>query len=359
MKTKKLEQLTFIRFVAAILVVIWHFGRDVFPFNTYAVDFFNKGDLGVSFFFFLSGFVMILAYGHKKQIDFYEYLKKRIARIYPVFVLAAMLVLFNKLISNSDYLNFKGLALHLSMLQAWIPDYQLTYNIAAWTLSVEFLFYLLFPIIYNRFYSNSAISKRVVFGIVFIWILTQLIDYISTPSLFFTYENQLKIYYEYLRLHPLMHLNQFLIGNLAGIFFIRNNQQKNYDFLIIVNLILIFIMLNYFFYLNLFHGLALVLFAPFIFLISSNNGKITEVLKTKPLIFLGEISYGIYILQFPIFYLLEKFYRKLNFNNFTLRFYVSILILIIISGISYVFFEKPMRKMILNFKLKKKVKGSK
>jgi len=353
MKTKKLDQLTFIRFVAAILVVIWHFGRDIFPFNSYAVAFFKNGDLGVSFFFFLSGFVMILAYGHKKKIDFYEYLKKRIARIYPVFVLAALLLLLNKLISNITYLNFKGLALHLSMLQAWIPDYQLTYNIAAWTLSVEFLFYLLFPIIYNRFYSNSTISKRVVFGIVFIWILTQLIDYIATPSLFFTYKNQIKIYYEYLRLHPLMHLNQFLVGNLVGIFFIKSKQKRNYDLLIVINLFLIFIMLNYFSALNLFHGLALILFAPFIFLISSNTGKITKVLKTKPLIFLGEISYGIYILQFPVFYLLGKVFKHYNYDNRLMIFYISTVILIIFSAISYMYFEKPMRRMIVNFKLKR------
>ncbi len=353
MRTKKLDQLTFTRFAAAILVVIWHFGRNVFPFNTYAVNFFKKGDLGVSFFFFLSGFVMILAYGHKQQINFYDYLKKRIARIYPVFVLAAMLLLLNKLLSDIDFLNFKGLALHLSMLQAWIPDYQLSYNIAAWTLSVEFLFYVIFPIIYNRFYNKSIISKSIVFIIVFSWFLTQLIDYFTTPSLFFTYKNQIKIYYEYLRLHPLMHLNQFLIGNLVGIFFIRKKHSTNYDFLIIINLFLIFLLLNYFTALNLFHGLALVLFAPFIFLLSSNNGRITKILKVRFLVFLGEISYGIYILQFPVFYLLEKVFKHYNFTNQMIIFYVSTLVLIVFSAISYMIFEKPMRNLIISIKMKK------
>ena len=62
----RIEQLTFIRFVAAISVVIHHFGLHIFPFNTsILLKIFKQGDLGVSFFFFLSGFVMIVAY-HKK-----------------------------------------------------------------------------------------------------------------------------------------------------------------------------------------------------------------------------------------------------------------------------------------------------
>lgn len=354
MSVLRVNQLTFTRFIAAILVVIWHFGLDVYPFNIYAVNFFKKGDLGVSFFFFLSGFVMMLAYGHKGKIIFFDYIKKRIARIYPVFVLAAILLLFNKLISNSDYLNFKGLALHLSMLQAWVLDYQFSYNIAAWTLSVEFLFYLTFPFLYNRFYRKDTLNKNVIIAILFIWFSTQIIDFVLKPSVFFAYENQFKIYYEYLRLHPLMHLNQFLIGNLVGFLFIKRNFKKNYDILIIINVLLIFLTLNYFSYLNLFHGLSLLVFAPFVFLLSANNGFITKILNTKPLIFLGEISYGIYILQFPVFYLLQKLFDKVELNNLTLIFYISILILIVFSGISYLTFEKPMRKVIINFKLKKK-----
>lgn len=353
MNTIRVNQLTFTRFIAAILVVIWHFGLDIYPFNMYSVNFFQKGDLGVSFFFFLSGFVMMLAYGHKEKINFYNYIKKRVARIYPVFVLAAMLLLFNKLISNIDYLNFKGLVLHLSMLQAWILDYQFSYNIAAWTLSVEFLFYITFPFLYNRFYKKETLSKNVIIGILLIWFFTQVIDFVLKPSVFFTYENQLTIYYEYLRLHPLMHLNQFLIGNLVGFLFIKRNIKRNYDTLIILIIILIYLILNNFSSLNLFHGLALLLFAPLVFLLSANNGFITKFLNAKPLIFLGEISYGIYILQFPVFYLLQKLLDRVELNNLTLRFYISVLILIIFSGFSYVFFEKPMRKVIINFKLKK------
>ena len=51
----RLEQLTFIRFIAAITVVIHHFGLSSFPFKNQILNkIFKQGDLGVSFFFFLS-----------------------------------------------------------------------------------------------------------------------------------------------------------------------------------------------------------------------------------------------------------------------------------------------------------------
>lgn len=353
MKVLKVNQLTFLRFIAAVLVVIWHFGLDIYPFNKYSINFFGKGDLGVSFFFFLSGFVMILAYKEKEKIYFKNYIIKRIARIYPVFLVSILLLLLNKFISNSSYINFKGMFLSLSMLQAWVFGNQLSFNMASWTLSVEFLFYIIFPFLYNRFYAKKKITKKMIFTIVSIWGLTQVIILVLKPSFLFTYTNQMDIYYEYMRLYPLMHVNQFLLGNLIGLFFIKENKKYNYDLLIILNSCLIFVVLNYVTGVNFFHGLSLLLFAPLIYMISKNNGIFTKILSKKPMVFLGEISYGIYILQYPVFYLLEKVYDSFKYNNFTFRFYISIITLIFLSGISYVFLEKTMRKLIINIFLKK------
>ena len=80
----RLDQLTFIRFIAATCVIIYHFGTTLFPYN---IEPFNKiannANVAVSFFFILSGFVMIVAYGNKSYIKPSEFYRNRLTRIYP------------------------------------------------------------------------------------------------------------------------------------------------------------------------------------------------------------------------------------------------------------------------------------
>ena len=285
----RIEQLTFIRFIAAIAVVIHHFGLHVFPFNTPILyKIFQQGDLGVSFFFFLSGFVMIVAYQKSDKINPFNYLKNRFARIYPVFLLAAVLLFINKLIQPEGYLNIKGMLLHLSMLHAWIPGYQLSYNIASWTLSVELFFYMIFPFLFNRFYSNKKISlSRIIMATFLIWVITQAVLIIFRPSLIFDFEGISFLYHEVLRLFPLMHLNQFLVGNVFGLLFIRYGVKaiKNYDLPIVVLSGLLGMVLVFNPGINLFGGLILIVFAPLVYLIACNTGKLTQISSHKSLIF--------------------------------------------------------------------------
>ena len=58
----RIEQLTFTRFLAATSIVIFHYGVKCYPFNNNEIAFiFKSADVGVSYFFILSGFVMLLA----------------------------------------------------------------------------------------------------------------------------------------------------------------------------------------------------------------------------------------------------------------------------------------------------------
>lgn len=90
----RIEQLTFTRFIAAISIVIFHYGKESILFNNNLVGYvFKQANVGVSYFFILSGFVMIIAYHNKSEINFIEYFKNRFARIYPVYLLAILSLL--------------------------------------------------------------------------------------------------------------------------------------------------------------------------------------------------------------------------------------------------------------------------
>jgi peptidoglycan/LPS O-acetylase OafA/YrhL len=136
----RIEQLTFTRFVAAISIVVYHFGMVLFPFRTDAFSFlFRQANLGVSYFFILSGFVMIIAYGGNgnSHIDRKKYYLSRIARIYPVYFIALFL-LFVYYIVRSKPVDAVGYAMNLFVIQSWFPPYPLTGNGPGWSLAIEF-----------------------------------------------------------------------------------------------------------------------------------------------------------------------------------------------------------------------------
>ena len=345
----RIEQLTFTRFIAAIAIVVFHFGKDSQLFsNDYVAFLFNNANIGVSYFFVLSGFVMIVAY-HEKTVSFFSYLKNRFARIYPVYVLAILLFIVSKSFEN---LNKVDLLLNLTMLQSWVAGKAQTINYPGWSLSVELFFYISFPFLLNLIYSKKSLIS-ISFIILGFWLVSQLlfhgivyevitIPFYSIKDVFF---------------HPILHFNEFLIGNLAGLYFVKrssSSHKKNYLAHILVLFLVFAALLKFKTGLNFHNGLLAVIFVPLIFLLSCSNDIISKLISKKPFVFLGEISYSIYILQVPIWLFLTNYRMKKYFGvneefNPTLSFMIRLFILIVLSSLCYLYFEKPMRKKIKNY----------
>ena len=333
----RVEQLTFTRFLAAIFIVIYHFGEEIFPFSKPPIAILvAQANLYVSYFFVLSGFVMIVAYSNKEHIDTAEYYKKRFARIYPVYLLA-IIALIAFMAAIHEY-HFGGLLSNLFLVQAWIPSQSTAFNGPGWSLSVEMVFYLIFPWLFNYIYKKKNI-KMLVGMIIAIWLVTQI---------FFT------LYFpdrpdDYLSFCPLMHINEFLMGNLAGLLFVWKLQQRkaNYDWHIVILMALLVLALKFHpVFINYHDGILVVLYVPLIIALSLNTGVLTTVFKMKPLVYLGEISYSIYILQVPVYYwciaTLHHFHFTFNLIGFTL--FLGVLILA--SSVSYQYIEIPLREKI-------------
>jgi len=348
----RIDQITFTRFLAAMAIVVFHYGNNIFPFDSDSVSFlFTQAYIGVSYFFILSGFVMIIAYGNKPNINTLEYYKNRFARIYPIYFLAILLVLFHRHISLS-YTKIYDVILNILAVQAWVPGKALSINTPGWSLSVEFLFYAIFPFLFNFIYNNRNRVKKSIIPIVLIFFISQFLLQWFVRSNY--YEGFPSKSHDLIHYFPLMHLNEFLMGNLAGLLYINKLKEKkrNYDILILVVLALIVLAFKYPMGLNYHDGLMAVLFIPLILLISLNNGIITSILKIKFFVFLGEISFGIYILQLPIFLWCSYMFSYLAIVDKTIIFYSSVLILIGISSISYILIETPLRNMIKKIKSK-------
>lgn len=346
----RVEQLTFTRFLAAIAIVIFHFGIDLFPFNDESILFlFKKANIGVSYFFILSGFVMIIAYSNKSKISSLEFLKNRFARIYPLYFLAICMMFLFMIISHKP-LEIPSLILNILLIQTWIPGQSLTINAPGWSLSVEFFFYALFPFLLNRIYNKNPLNSLAA-PILLFWLISQLAFHLFLSSHFYSdYPSKIHDFTHYF---PLMHLNEFLIGNLFGLFFTNKlvSQNKNYDWIIVIILLLIMVMFKNPIGLNFHNGLISLFFAPLILLLASSNGKITTLFRHKFLVFLGEISFGVYILQVPIFLFTKNIFKFINLTNPQVSFYCYLTILIAFSALSYIFIETPLRNKIKDIHL--------
>ncbi len=343
----RIEQLTFTRFLAALLIVVFHFGSGSIHFtNPYTQFIFKQANVGVSYFFMLSGFVMIIAYHKKIKIDFVDYIRNRFARIYPVYLLAIFLLFILSVVSkNLDVSNF---FLNIFMIQAWIPGKALVFNVAAWSLAVELFFYMVFPFLFNHFYSKFKLKKLII-PIILFWIVSQIIFH------YVVYQDDFLGWFydkEDIMYHPVFHLNEFLVGNLAGLFFIKKSKYlKNYDWHIIGVITMVLLALKYPIGLNFHNGFLAILFIPLILLLSLNKVAITQLFNKKIFMFLGEISFGIYILQFIVWqyisdYRLNKYLGLDKVEDFVFCFFLRLFILIGLSAFSYLYIETPIRNKI-------------
>ena len=140
--------LTGLRGVAASLVVAYHFHAN----DQNAIQPFLKkaGFLGIALFFALSGYILTHLYFSDfnsciSAKKYYNFLVKRIARIYPlhIMLLTLVLILYPRFI-NPDLSKIKQLFGNLTLTHAWGLS-PFSFVEASWTISVEFLFYLVLP----------------------------------------------------------------------------------------------------------------------------------------------------------------------------------------------------------------------
>jgi peptidoglycan/LPS O-acetylase OafA/YrhL len=146
--TGNIKSLTGLRFFAAVIVVVHH-TLPGWSHSTYTWRVAQFGDLGVTFFFILSGFVLSWSQlGLEKKQTTLRFLKFRFARIYPLHLIFLLITLFAFIAFNATLAGYPGaekatVISNFLLTQAWIPlhpEIRQGLNGVSWTLSVEFFF---------------------------------------------------------------------------------------------------------------------------------------------------------------------------------------------------------------------------
>ncbi|GAA0660854.1 acyltransferase [Kitasatospora atroaurantiaca] len=150
----RLPSLTGLRFIAAMMVFLFHMTLTRLELNPYSggtahaleAVFTKAGWVGVSFFFILSGFV--LTWSTRPDRTPRQFWWQRLVKLYPnhLATFALAMVLY-----ASATATWKEWLPNLLLLQAWVPRFDTFFsvNIPSWSLSCELFFYLCFPLL-NR-----------------------------------------------------------------------------------------------------------------------------------------------------------------------------------------------------------------
>jgi peptidoglycan/LPS O-acetylase OafA/YrhL len=144
----KIDQLTGLRFFAALLVFCSHLKWDKAAPSLDVL--FTQGYVGVSFFFVLSGFVLSYSYADKLtsgRLGKVKYMLLRCARLSPLHVLTAAPFIW--IAASHHRLDPAGTLANLLFLHSWIPssNFYFSLNAPSWSLSDEMFFYASFAVL--------------------------------------------------------------------------------------------------------------------------------------------------------------------------------------------------------------------
>lgn len=142
-KSTFLQSLRSLQLLAVFAVVLGHFWLD---------DSVYMNSVGVSFCFVYSGYFTARrhtfgrGYGLKEHLAF---LRDKLARLYPLHVLAVVLSIVVAILSWGGAVSLKILLAHLTLTSSWIPDpaYYIGANPVAWFVCDLFFLYLMAPIV--------------------------------------------------------------------------------------------------------------------------------------------------------------------------------------------------------------------
>lgn len=345
-----IPQITFTRFLAAIGIVIFHFGRSIYPFNTEILNrLFTHANMGVSYFFVLSGFILTVVYYQENGlVNKRNFWAARLARIYPIYFFALVIFLIHPLIFNPNSLETLPVTLHTFLLEAWHPKYPITLNFPGWSLSVEAFFYLLFPLI---LWLMARLSKvKIILVMISTWLVSSILHILLITQ---APNSTSELIHNFIFYNPLLHLGTFVVGACGGLLFLkRPGVHLGWKAPALVaaalGLTIAVVLIPNPLAGFLHNGLLSPLFLLIILGLAWDRGSLGKIFAWQPLVFLGEASYGIYILQEPVRLWFYQFSGALGWlASFpALCFYLYLVILVGFSSLTFLLLEKPTRAFL-------------
>jgi peptidoglycan/LPS O-acetylase OafA/YrhL len=337
-KAANLSALTGVRALAALWVVALHYTRfdDRFYNAGLANELVRAGGLGVTVFFVLSGFIMTHVYRSKFRSTFSlsswgEFLQNRVARLYPVHVVSALTMFafavvgwrFGFVPHKASFTPLSVLA-NVTLTQCWFRGVG-AMNGVSWSISAEWFAYLLFPLVYFMLWKS---------GDDWPWIVAPLS--LAACHLAHTHSALAQISAE------------FPLGMAAYELQIRKRGAgfgKSAGILIMLLYLIALYCISYAYYAVATSLASVLLFSALV----DPTDIFGRMLSTRVLVYLGEISYSIYMWHMVVWIFLRRGLGVVLRVHIVPRLWLialGFLLTLLVASLSYHFIEEPGREAL-------------
>ncbi len=331
LETKYFKYLDFLRMVSILIVLFSHWIKEcgillLKPLGEYGV-------YGVNLFFVISGFLItrnliISSYSNSLKKVLLYFFKNRMLRLFPAYYLLLIFLFLSQYLFHFwvvyDYS-------HYLWFIAYIPNFFFYYNgwpypsiNHMWSLAVEEQFYLFWPFVIYIFkkYLTPVFLVFIAFGFYFI-------------TLFYDMDTA--------KLFPMGNFSYLAGGAILAIYEPRLNIKISLLGIVLGCLVLLFIPLHFIIF-------DLIIAIVFVLLVNifckDFKPYFAQIFGYQPLLYIGKISYGIYLYHRFVPHFIYSIIHKLNLKiNDQIIFISLFIITFIISHLSYKYFESYFLKL--------------
>jgi peptidoglycan/LPS O-acetylase OafA/YrhL len=295
------------RGVACVIVAMFHFSA---AHSLYFQAWLRYCAPLLEFFFIVSGFVMALAFADsvKDVRGFCAYMIRRLGRVWPLHLVTFGILLclaLAKAALGTTYGGFYGgmapeaILPQIFMLQTWL-GMGLTWNFPAWTLSAEFAAYIAFGLIVLFLRSRGARN----------WAALAII---AVASVIFYFE-LLQPREDYNVVSVARCFAGFFLGFLLYDLWKRRPINTPLTATILeIAVVIGFIISIQAHFTGAAYFLNYIVFGGLVFVFANDKGLVSRALSIKPLVWLGKVSFSLYmthavirIIYENVFYILER-----------------------------------------------------
>lgn len=303
---KRAEQLQFLRFMAFSLICLHHLSE-------WTWDFFPKAEgayEAVSFFFMLSGFVLVYS-SYDKTIEFSntsfrQHFCKRLKKVYPLYfattMLAALMSDIPGLLCEHNFVDLKieliQLVKNIFLVQSWFKDGFFSFNGVGWFLSdLLFLSLLDLPIIFV----GNKIKEKKRNTFVFVIIMAVVFITLFAYSFYFRENNRKFMLY----IFPVGRMWEYIIGACLA-YILKTNENKKKTLLSIViftiaeTLSIAFVFLLFYHKMDTWKTYTIKWVVPNILVLAVfgvGKGYISKLFRLKILNTLGDVSFECFLIH--------------------------------------------------------------
>ncbi len=339
--------LTGIRALAALLVLGLHTDQNVPAGVSTVLPFLARGYLGVDFFFVLSGFIITHVYfaslAHPTRNAIQIFLWHRLIRLYPVHVtlLAVLLVLVGFAraahipLNHPDEWRLADLPWQLTLLHAWGVTAKPGWNVPSWSISAEWFAYLLFPLlapVLLRLRERATALLTATAALAATALAFSLADWsfnawVGAPAL-------ARVSGEFLCGAALCRA----VGLGARL------PSSGGDWLAAASFLLFLLGAS-----SGWADLGLVVLLAFTILgTATAESHWAQILGSRPLVWMGEISYSIYMVHFPVLLVMRRIWERTGLDAWPLpaksaAYAATIVLVIALAALLFYAVERPAR----------------